>query len=187
MKENNIIPQKIENENRKFILFEINNIKYAIDASYVVELMHIPKFETPNKMSKYIAGVMPYDPVSINIIDIRPILNIKIEKYKLNDSLIILKTSENIFGIIVNKIIDKFIKQLQDRLVDRKITITVSDRAKEIISQQGYDVTFGARPLKRFIQSNIETLVAREMIKGDIKHGSHVTVDYDNNFFITVN
>ena len=106
MKENNIIPQKIENENRKFILFEINNIKYAIDASYVVELMHIPKFETPNKMSKYIAGVMPYDPVSINIIDIRPILNIKIEKYKLNDSLIILKTSENIFGIIVNKIID---------------------------------------------------------------------------------
>ena len=88
---------------------------------------------------------------------------------------------------VVNKIIDKFIKQLQDRLVDRKITITVSDRAKEIISQQGYDVTFGARPLKRFIQSNIETLVAREMIKGDIKHGSHVTVDYDNNFFITVN
>ena len=55
------------------------------------------------------------------------------------------------------------------------------------LSQQGYDVTFGARPLKRFIQSNIETLVAREMIKGDIKHGSHVTVDYDNNFFITVN
>ncbi len=88
---------------------------------------------------------------------------------------------------VVNKIIDKFIKQLQDRLVDRKITITVSDKAKEMISQQGYDVTFGARPLKRYIQSNIETLVAREMIKGDIKNGSHVVVDYDNGFFLNVN
>lgn len=106
MKENNVIPQFNENENRRFLFFEINNTKYAIDSSYVVELMHLPKFETPGKMSKYIAGVMPYDPVSINIIDLRSILNIKIEKYNINDSLIIIKTSENIFGIIVNKIID---------------------------------------------------------------------------------
>ncbi len=88
---------------------------------------------------------------------------------------------------VVNKIIDKFIKQLSDRLIDKKITITVSDRAKEIIRQQGYDVTFGARPLKRFIQSKIETLVAREMIKGDIKNGSHVLVDFDNDFYLTIN
>ena len=106
MKENNIIPQQTENKNRRFLFFEINNLKYAIDASYVVELMHIPKFETPGKMSKYISGVMPYDPMSINIIDIRSILNMEVEKYRLNDSLIILKTSENLFGIIVNKIID---------------------------------------------------------------------------------
>lgn len=106
MKENNIIPQPSENKNQRFLFFEINNLKYAIDASYVVELMHIPKFETPGQMSKYISGVMPYDPMSINIIDIRSILNMEVEKYRLNDSLIILKTSENIFGIIVNKIID---------------------------------------------------------------------------------
>ena len=79
-------------------------------------------------------------------------------------------------------IIDKFIKQLSDRLSDKKITITVSDRAKAVISEQGYDITFGARPLKRFIQSNIETLIAREMIKGTIKNGSSVIVDYDNGF-----
>lgn len=106
MKENNVIIQQSENENRRFLFFEINNQKYAIDTSFVVELMHIPKFETPAKMSKYISGVMPYDPMSINIIDIRSILNMEVEKYRLNDSLIILKTSENIFGIIVNKIID---------------------------------------------------------------------------------
>ena len=83
---------------------------------------------------------------------------------------------------VVNKIIDKFIKQLSDRLSDKKIVISVSDRAKAVISEQGYDITFGARPLKRFIQSNIETLIAREMIKGTIKNGSSVTVDYDNGF-----
>lgn len=106
MKENNIISQQTENENRRFLFFEINNLKYAIDTSFIVELMHIPKFETPAKMSKYISGVMPYDPMSINIIDIRSILNMDVDKYRLNDSLVILKTSENIFGIIVNKIID---------------------------------------------------------------------------------
>ena len=87
---------------------------------------------------------------------------------------------------VVNKIIDKFIKQLSDRLSDKKITITVSDRAKAVISEQGYDVTFGARPLKRFIQSRIETLVAREMIKGDIKNGSHVLVDFDDDFKLAI-
>ena len=86
------------------------------------------------------------------------------------------------FTTRVNKIIDKFIKQLSDRLSDKKIVISVSDRAKAVISEQGYDITFGARPLKRFIQSNIETLIAREMIKGTIKNGSSVTVDYDNGF-----
>lgn len=69
-----------------------------------------------------------------------------------------------------------------DRLSDKKIVISVSDRAKAVISEQGYDITFGARPLKRFIQSNIETLIAREMIKGTIKNGSSVIVDYDNGF-----
>ena len=69
---------------------------------------------------------------------------------------------------------------------DKKITITVSDRAKAVISEQGYDVTFGARPLKRFIQSRIETLVAREMIKGYIKNGSHVLVDFDDDFKLAI-
>ena len=83
---------------------------------------------------------------------------------------------------VVNKIINKFINQLSHRLEDKKITINVTDHARAIISEYGYDVTFGARPLKRFIQSNIETLIAREMIKGTIKNGSTVTVDYDDGF-----
>ena len=85
---------------------------------------------------------------------------------------------------VVNKIIDKFINQLSDRLSDKKVIINVSDHAKAVISEQGYDITFGARPLKRFIQSNIETLIAREMIKGSIRNGSTIMIDYDNGFKI---
>ena len=85
---------------------------------------------------------------------------------------------------VINKIIDKFINQLSDRLSDKKIIINVSDHAKAVISEQGYDITFGARPLKRFIQSNIETLIAREMIKGSIRNGSTIMIDYDNGFKI---
>ena len=88
---------------------------------------------------------------------------------------------------VVYKIIDKFIHQLAQRLQDQKITIEVTHQAKEEIAKEGFDPTFGARPLKRFIQSHIETLVAKAMIKGDIEKGSHIQVDYQNDEFVIVN
>ncbi|WP_028043843.1 ATP-dependent Clp protease ATP-binding subunit [Candidatus Stoquefichus massiliensis] len=88
---------------------------------------------------------------------------------------------------VVYQIIDKFINQLSERLADQKITIEVSTPAKEEIALEGFDPTFGARPLKRFIQSHIETLIAKAMIKGDIEKGSHIIVDYMNNQFVIRN
>lgn len=85
---------------------------------------------------------------------------------------------------VVYRIIDKFIKQLSDRLEEHKIEIEISDQAKAEIANEGFDATFGARPLKRFIQSHIETLVAKEMIKGTISKGQHIVVDYENGQFI---
>lgn len=84
---------------------------------------------------------------------------------------------------VVHQIIDKFINQLATRLADKKITISLTSVTKEVIAKEGYDPTFGARPLKRYIQSNIETLVAKGMIQGIIKAGSHVSVDYQNQQF----
>lgn len=84
---------------------------------------------------------------------------------------------------VVYQIIDKFIHQLSVRLEEQKITITVTDQAKEEIAKEGFDPTFGARPLKRFIQGHIETLVAKELIKGSIQKGDHVVIDYVNNEF----
>lgn len=85
---------------------------------------------------------------------------------------------------VVKKIIDKFIKQLLDRLADKKITIELTDNAYATIQSEGFDPIYGARPLKRFIQSHIETKLAKEMIKGTIHSGSHVIVDFQDDFIL---
>ena len=85
---------------------------------------------------------------------------------------------------VVRKIIDKFIKQLIDRLADKKISIELTDTAYDMIENEGFDPIYGARPLKRFIQSQIETKLAKEIIKGHISTGDHVVVDYDQDFVL---
>ena len=85
---------------------------------------------------------------------------------------------------VIDAIIDKFISQLQQRLQEKNIEVNLSPAAKEEIRNEGYDVTYGARPIKRFIQSNIETLIARQIIAGTIKPNSQVLVDYANGNFI---
>ena len=85
---------------------------------------------------------------------------------------------------VVYKIIDKFIAQLSKRLEQQNISVQVSDGAKEEIAREGFDPTFGARPLKRFIQGHIKTLVAKEMIKGSIQKDDNITIDYQNQQFM---
>ena len=83
-------------------------------------------------------------------------------------------TRENIYGIV-----DLLISDLDRRLKDKQLGIKVTQRAKDFIMDSAYDPTYGARPLKRFIQSHIETLLAREIIGGNIEPDSVLTVDYD--------
>ena len=85
---------------------------------------------------------------------------------------------------VVRKIIDKFIGQLVHRLQDKKITISLTDQAYQMIQEEGFDPIYGARPLKRFIQSQIETKLAKEIIKGTVHQGQHVEVDYQDEFVL---
>lgn len=85
---------------------------------------------------------------------------------------------------VVYQIIDKFVNQLALRLQEQKISIDVTLSAKEEIAKEGFDPTFGARPLKRFIQGHIETLIAKELIKGTIQKGDKILVDYQNDQFV---
>ena len=83
-------------------------------------------------------------------------------------------TKENINGIV-----DLLIADLNKRLKDKQLKVEITDAAKEHIIESAYDPIYGARPLKRFIQSKIETLLAREIIGGEIEPDSVIYIDFD--------
>lgn len=84
----------------------------------------------------------------------------------------------------VKGIIDKLLLQLEKRLSDRHISLTLTEEAKNYIAASGFDPVYGARPLKRFIQKYIETKIARELIAGQIEDYSQVTVDVKGDEFV---
>mgnify|MGYP000597695582 FL=1 len=77
------------------------------------------------------------------------------------------------------RIVDLLLEKLRKRLEDKQLELEVTDAAKECIVAQGYDVNYGARPLKRLIQSKVETLVARKIIADDPTPGTVIRIDYD--------
>ena len=82
------------------------------------------------------------------------------------------------------KIVDLLIAKIQERLSDQQLTLIVTESARKFIADNGYDPVYGARPLKRFIQSRLETLVARRIIEGNISADGVITVDTDANQLI---
>ena len=77
------------------------------------------------------------------------------------------------------RIVDLLLEKLRKRLEDKQLELEVTNAAKECIVAQGYDVNYGARPLKRLIQSKVETLVARKIIADDPAPGTVIRIDYD--------
>ena len=78
-------------------------------------------------------------------------------------------------------IVELMLEDLRKRLRDKQLDVQLTDRAKQYIVDAGYDPVYGARPLKRFLQSRVETLIARKIIAEDLHHGSVIEVDYDGN------
>lgn len=83
---------------------------------------------------------------------------------------------EDISGI-VNLLID----DLQSRLDSKDLKLNITDRAKEYIIEHGYDQAYGARPLKRYLQSSVETLLAKAIIENKIQDGDKIIIDLDSN------
>ena len=84
----------------------------------------------------------------------------------------------------IYKIVDLMLNSLRKRLEDKQLSLTVTDAAKDYIIANGYDVNYGARPLKRWIQKKVETLLARKIIAEDLAPNTMLTVDYDGNKLI---
>ena len=84
-------------------------------------------------------------------------------------------TKENLTGII-----DLLVESLRKRLAEQNLKLELSPEAKALIIQRGYDPLYGARPLRRVLQSSVETLVARTILRGDLAPGATITVDVEN-------
>ncbi len=84
-------------------------------------------------------------------------------------------TKENLTGII-----DIMTEGLRARLADRSLKLEITDAAKQLIIDRGYDPLYGARPLRRYLQSSVETLLARAILSGDLAAGDTLTVDTEN-------
>ncbi|HEY1868316.1 MAG TPA: ATP-dependent chaperone ClpB, partial [Candidatus Cybelea sp.] len=76
-------------------------------------------------------------------------------------------------------IVDIQLRRLRQRLADRRIALVLSDEAKRHIVKVGYDPHYGARPLKRTIQKEVETPLGRKILAGDINDGDTVDVGFD--------
>ena len=83
----------------------------------------------------------------------------------------------------IGRIIDLLVKGLADRLAERQIKFVMTPAAKELTAENGYDPVYGARPLKRYLQSKVETAVARTMIADDVEGGDTIEVGVDNEAF----
>ena len=85
---------------------------------------------------------------------------------------------------VVYDILNKIIKDIEYRLRDKNIKINVTDKAKEFIVNASYDEKYGARPIKRYVQRNVETLIAEAIINDKISFGSTITIDVDSDKLI---
>ena len=80
----------------------------------------------------------------------------------------------------LTKIIDILLSSLQQRLADKTLKLELTDTAREVMIDKGFDPAFGARPLKRYIQSKVETLAAKKILQSDLEPGSTITIDVVN-------
>ena len=86
----------------------------------------------------------------------------------------------------IGHILDKIIKEIENRLKDINLKINLTDKAREQLIEEGYDINYGARPLKRLVSRTIETMLSKLIIGGQIKPNNTVTIDFqDENYKVT--
>ena len=85
---------------------------------------------------------------------------------------------------VIYEVLDRIISDTNKRLSNNHLSITLSDRAKDFVIEESYDKEFGARPIKRFITKNIETLIAEALLQEQIHDGDKLIIDVENNKFV---
>lgn len=96
----------VESNENLYLYFNLGNNKYALNSLQVVEVMKLPMLDYPQKLANNVIGLLNYNNFTINILDLRFYLDIKVTPYSINSQLLIVKTDESIFGLIIDKVED---------------------------------------------------------------------------------
>ena len=96
----------LETNENSYLYFNLGGSKYAINIQQIVEIMKLPLLDYPQKLANNIVGLLNYNNFTINILDLRFYLNVKVTPYSISNQLLIVKTDEAIFGLIIDKVED---------------------------------------------------------------------------------
>lgn len=147
----------LESNENLFLYFRLGGNKYAIDVKQVVEIMKLPLLDYPQKLANNVVGLLNYNNFTINVLDLRFYLDISITPYTVSNQLLIVKTDETIFGLLIDKVediiafeqskIEYFSPMSEERIIeyiykDEGETISVIDLcALENVIRQGVSPT----------------------------------------------
>lgn len=87
---------------------------------------------------------------------------------------------------VVYSILDNILKEIEYRLSDKQLKLNLTDRAKDFIINESYDQNYGARPIRRYVSGTLETLIATNIIAGNIKVGSTINIDVKNEELVLI-
>ncbi len=82
---------------------------------------------------------------------------------------------------VILNVVDKFLIELESQLEEKKVSMSVTDTAREWLAEKGYDPMMGARPMARVIQDEIKQVLANELLFGELTNGGHVKIDVGDN------
>jgi ATP-dependent Clp protease ATP-binding subunit ClpB len=77
----------------------------------------------------------------------------------------------------IERIVDLMLDELRDRLLERRISLDVTEPARRYMAQQGFDPVYGARPLRRFIAREVETRIGRALLSEEVRDGAAIMID----------
>lgn len=98
----------IDNPDNLHLCFNINDKTYSLNAKHVLEVTSLPLINSPQKLPEYVVGILNYNDLFINVVDIRKLFSLQQKKYELSNKIIIVKGEESLFAIIVDKVTDFF-------------------------------------------------------------------------------
>lgn len=156
----------IQNPENLHLCFMLDNSTYALNAQNIIEITTLPLINTPQKLSEYVLGILNYNDMFINIIDIRKIFTLPQRKYKLSNKVIIIKGDESLFAIIVDEVTNFF-------------TSTASETQK-IMGENCNSLLSGFYKLKEEVVNLIDLAKIEQVIKKS--QGSENSTNYTDFF-----